>query len=101
MLKEFKKYDSSPEGNMLEYEGVAIDGQRKTTFRYDVGYERFLAPEIFFNPSIYTTQALPLPLHLDPWQRPSRTAEKWPLPRRSTGMLCARPLQGCPTSWMK
>jgi len=57
MLKEFKKYDSSPEGNILECEDTAVDGARKTKFKYSVGYERFLASEIFFNPSIYSTQA--------------------------------------------
>jgi len=57
MLKEFKKYDNDPASNMLEYEGEAVDGQKKTKFKYSVGYERFLAPEIFFNPSIYSTQA--------------------------------------------
>lgn len=56
MLKEFKKYDTDPGANMLEKEGIAVDGKKKTKFTYSVGYERFLAPEIFFNPSIYTTQ---------------------------------------------
>lgn len=57
MLKEFKKYDSDPANNMLEHEGEAVDGLKRTKFKYSVGYERFLAPEIFFNPSIYSTQA--------------------------------------------
>ena len=32
--------------------GEAVDGQRKTKFKYSVGYERFLGPEIFFKPSV-------------------------------------------------
>jgi len=59
MAKEFKKFDEHPEKNMIESEGVAVDGAKKTKFTYSVGYERFLAPEIFFNPSIYSTQAPP------------------------------------------
>jgi len=56
MLKEFKKYDTEPEKYIIEREGEAIDGAKKTKFTYSVGYERFLAPEIFFKPSIYSTQ---------------------------------------------
>jgi len=66
MLKEFKKFEKSPEENILEMEGEAVDGQRKTKFKYSVGYERFLGPEIFFKPSIYTEQPyLPVPELVD------------------------------------
>lgn len=35
-------------------------------YSFDVGYERFLAPEIFFNPEIYSSDFLtPLPEVID------------------------------------
>jgi actin-related protein 3 len=66
MLKEFRKYDQMPDGNILNLDDVKIEGSRETPFSYQVGYERFLAAEIFFNPSIYTSQApKPLPELID------------------------------------
>lgn len=63
LLKEFQKYDTNPEENIVECEGEMVDGKRKTKFTYSVGYERFLAPEIFFNPSIFPSEAtIPAPL---------------------------------------
>jgi len=58
MLKEFKKYDEDSAKWVLPCEGEAVEGVRKTKFNYHVGYERFLAPEIFFNPGIYTTHTI-------------------------------------------
>lgn len=66
MLKEFRKYDQMPDGNILNLDDVLVEGSRETPFEYQVGYERFLAAEIFFNPAIYTSQApLPLPELID------------------------------------
>merc|ERR1712072_1171822 len=66
MLKEFKKYDSDPASHIIEAEGEQVDGLRVNKFKYSIGYERFLASEIFFNPSIFTTQPPPpLPELLD------------------------------------
>ncbi|KAK3083530.1 hypothetical protein FSP39_024807 [Pinctada imbricata] len=48
IAKEFAKYDSDPSKWMKKYESInAISKQR---FSVDVGYERFLGPEIFFHP---------------------------------------------------
>ena len=50
VAKEFAKYDQDPGKWMKRYEGVnAISKQR---FGIDVGYERFLGPEIFFHPEV-------------------------------------------------
>ncbi|XP_076764366.1 actin-related protein 3 [Xylocopa sonorina] len=45
--KEFAKYDSDPT-KIKKYEG--INNITKQPFVVDVGYERFLGPEIFFHP---------------------------------------------------
>ena len=42
------------------------DGFLAQKYEIDVGYERFLAPEIFFNPEIYSSEFLtPLPEIVD------------------------------------
>jgi len=48
MVKEFDKYDSDPSKWIKQYEGVNAITKQK--FNVDVGYERFLGPEIFFHP---------------------------------------------------
>lgn len=48
--KEFAKYDSDP-SKFRKYEGV--NSITKQPFAVDVGYERFLGPEIFFHPEVY------------------------------------------------
>ncbi|XP_076369503.1 LOW QUALITY PROTEIN: actin-related protein 3C-like [Tachypleus tridentatus] len=48
IAKEFSKYDQEPAKWMKKYEG--INTVTKQTFSVDVGYERFLGPEIFFHP---------------------------------------------------
>uniref|UniRef100_A0AC35TRK5 Actin-related protein 3 n=1 Tax=Rhabditophanes sp. KR3021 TaxID=114890 RepID=A0AC35TRK5_9BILA len=57
IFKEFSKYDSEPEKWIKVYNG--INNITKKPFTCDVGYERFLGPEIFFHPefvnSDYTT----------------------------------------------
>lgn len=47
--KEFAKYDSDPT-KIKKYEG--INNITKNPFVVDVGYERFLGPEIFFHPEV-------------------------------------------------
>jgi len=48
IVKEFKKYDTDPDKWIKQYEGV--NAVTKQPFSVDVGYERFLGPEIFFHP---------------------------------------------------
>jgi len=63
MAKEFKKYDEDPRRWVRETAGNTKKG---IAWKVDVAYERFLGPEIFFNPEIcnpdYTT---PLPNVID------------------------------------
>lgn len=49
-MKEFTKYDSDPGKWIKQYRGV--NAVSKTAFHIDVGYERFLGPEIFFHPEV-------------------------------------------------
>merc|ERR1711976_645473 len=63
MVKEFNKYDAKPECYKI-YEGIESVSKRK--FQVDVGYERFLGPEVFFNPEICSSDFLtPLPQVVD------------------------------------
>jgi len=60
MAKEFAKYDADPRQWIKTYE--AIDPRTKQKWTCDVAHERFLAPEIFFNPEIYSSDfTTPLP----------------------------------------
>ncbi|PHH92292.1 hypothetical protein CDD83_8106 [Cordyceps sp. RAO-2017] len=62
IVKEFAKYDRDRERFAKHL--VTHPGGRQVTV--DVGYERFLAPEIFFNPEIYSSDFLtPLPVVVD------------------------------------
>ncbi len=62
IVNEFAKYDRDRSRFMKHV--VAHPGGRQVTV--DVGYERFLAPEIFFNPEIYSSDFLtPLPVVVD------------------------------------
>jgi len=64
MVKEFAKYDSEPAKWLKRFDGVHSVTGRK--YSVDVGYERFLVPEIFFNPEIYSSDFLtPLPEVVD------------------------------------
>jgi len=64
LVKEFGKYDDEPEKWIKQYEGYEPIQKRK--FKVDVGYERFLGPEIFFNPEIFSSDFLtPLPKVVD------------------------------------
>lgn len=82
IVKEFRKYDQEPYKYFERYEGehsvtgrvcpgssplldTALTGMWQK-YSIDVGYERFLAPEIFFNPEIYSSDFLtPLPEIVD------------------------------------
>ena len=63
MAKEFRKYDDDPQKWTKKVNG---ETKRGAAWECDVAYERFLGPEIFFNPEIanpdYTT---PVPLVID------------------------------------
>lgn len=64
LVKEFNKYDAKPE----KFFKVHQDIHPKTgkPWSCDVGYERFLGPEIFFNPEIFNPQfSTPLPEIVD------------------------------------
>lgn len=64
IAKEFAKYDSEPEKWFKKHD--AADPITKKPYTVDVGYERFLAPEIFFNPEIFSSDFLtPLPVLVD------------------------------------
>ncbi|TRX89852.1 hypothetical protein FHL15_009285 [Xylaria flabelliformis] len=62
IVKEFTRFDRD-RSRFLKHV-VSHPGGRQVTV--DVGYERFLAPEIFFNPEIYSSDFLtPLPVVVD------------------------------------
>jgi len=64
LVKEYKKYDTEADKYIKKYTGV--DGTTQKSFTFEVGYERFLGPEIFFNPEIYSSDFLtPLPKVVD------------------------------------
>lgn len=50
IVKEFAKYDGDSRRWIKQYTG--INAINKTKFVIDVGYERFLGPEIFFHPEV-------------------------------------------------
>jgi actin-related protein 3 len=60
LVKEYNKYDQQPDKFFLQYEGADI--KTKKPFTVDIGYERFLGPELFFNPEIFSSDfSTPLP----------------------------------------
>ncbi|CAB4254641.1 similar to Saccharomyces cerevisiae YJR065C ARP3 Essential component of the Arp2/3 complex [Maudiozyma barnettii] len=63
IVKEFNKFDKNPD----KFAQFIVENQEKTQKKVvDVGYERFLAPEIFFNPEIASSDFLtPLPTTVD------------------------------------
>lgn len=63
IVKEFSRYDKDPT-RFIKHLVKQPAGRGNVTV--DVGYERFLAPEIFFNPEIYSSDFLtPLPTVVD------------------------------------
>jgi len=64
IVKEFKKYDV--ERDKWIKTCTDTESVTKRPFSYDVGHERFLAPEIFFSPEILSSDYLvPLPKVVD------------------------------------
>eukprot|EP00294_Goniomonas_avonlea_P008699 CAMPEP_0114563342 /NCGR_PEP_ID=MMETSP0114-20121206/13053_1 /TAXON_ID=31324 /ORGANISM="Goniomonas sp, Strain m" /LENGTH=410 /DNA_ID=CAMNT_0001749171 /DNA_START=23 /DNA_END=1255 /DNA_ORIENTATION=- len=64
IVKEFRKYDQEPHRFVKNFEGIVAKTKEK--YNVDVGYERFLAPEIFFSPEMYSSDFLtPLPQLID------------------------------------
>ena len=63
LVKEYSKYDSKPEKFIQQNEGTTKRGNK---FTCEVGYERFLGPEVFFNPEMLSSDFLtPLPEVVD------------------------------------
>jgi actin-related protein 3 len=64
LAKEFKKYDQEPDKWIKKH--ATVEQITKKPYTCDVGYERFLGPEVFFNPEIYSSDFLtPLPKVVD------------------------------------
>jgi actin-related protein 3 len=64
IVREYKKYDSDPSKWFKTFDGV--ESVTRTPYVVDVGYERFLGPEVFFNPEIFSSDFLtPLPKVVD------------------------------------
>jgi actin-related protein 3 len=53
LADEFNKYDAEPEKYFNRHEDKSKDGK---PYAFDVGYEKFIGPELFFNPSIFSTE---------------------------------------------
>lgn len=63
IVKEYQKYDTDPD-KTKQYVGKQT--RTNTPFTIDVGYERFLGPEIFFSPEIFSSEyTKPLPTLVD------------------------------------
>jgi len=56
LAKEFEKYDKNPSKFIKQYTGQ--NSVTKQLFEVDVGFERFLGPEIFFNPEMANSDFL-------------------------------------------
>jgi actin-related protein 3 len=64
IVKEYSKYDADPSKWIRQHTGRAA--KTKAPYSVDVAYERFLVPEIFFNPEIYSSDFItPLPQLVD------------------------------------
>jgi len=63
-MKEFNKYDAEPSKFIKQH--TFVEPVSKKEYIIDIGYERFLAPELFFNPEIFSSDFLtPLPTIVD------------------------------------
>jgi len=59
LVTEFEEYDKNP-SKIIAHPFTHPKSQEK--FKLDIGYERFLCPEIFFSPEIFSSDfAVPLP----------------------------------------
>jgi len=64
LAKEFNKYDAEPAQWFKKHEG--LNAKTNKSYSVDIGYERFLGSEIFFNPEIFSSDWLePLPKVVD------------------------------------
>jgi actin-related protein 3 len=54
VVKEFQRFDKNPEKHFTSLDFVSSRGAR-AAYSVEVGYEQFLAPELFFNPEIYSS----------------------------------------------
>jgi actin-related protein 3 len=64
LVREFSKYDSDPHKYMRRV--MFRNSRTKQPYSVDVGYEQFLAAEMFFNPEIYSSDfTKPLPQVVD------------------------------------
>lgn len=64
VIKEYAKYDSEPDKMFKKHQ--YIHPSTKKSYNIDVGYERFLAPEIFFAPEFISADfPTPLPEAVD------------------------------------
>lgn len=60
ILQEFAKHDAQPEKYIKQYTGE--NPKTGQSFTCDIGYERFLGAEIFFQPDMYSQKfSIPLP----------------------------------------
>ena len=53
LVKEFGRYDNNPQKYFKQY--IGTHSRTKETWTADVGYERFLGPEVFFNPEMFSS----------------------------------------------
>eukprot|EP01012_Entosiphon_sulcatum_P026177 TRINITY_DN3157_c0_g1_i1.p1 TRINITY_DN3157_c0_g1~~TRINITY_DN3157_c0_g1_i1.p1 ORF type:complete len:420 (-),score=109.52 TRINITY_DN3157_c0_g1_i1:512-1771(-) len=64
LAEEFVAYDRDPRTKITKYSELHQKTQKQWTI--DVGYEKFLGPELFFSPEIYSTEfTTPLPTVVD------------------------------------
>lgn len=72
-IQEFSKHDEQPSKHLKRYTG--FNPKTGQDFSCDVAYERFLGPELFFNPEIYSSDyTTPLP-QVRCWQPKDRTRD--------------------------
>ncbi|KAE8687956.1 Actin-related protein 3 [Hibiscus syriacus] len=64
IVKEFTKHDKEPAKYIKQWRGIRL--KTGAPYTCDVGYERFLGPEVLFSPEIYTSDYItPLPALVD------------------------------------
>ncbi|GAQ82764.1 Actin-related protein Arp2/3 complex subunit Arp3 [Klebsormidium nitens] len=64
IVKEYVKHDKEPSKYIKQWTG--LNSRTRQPYSVDVGYERFLAPELYFAPEIYSSDfSTPLPEVVD------------------------------------
>lgn len=86
IVKEFAKYDGDSRKWIKQYTG--INAINKSKFVIDVGYERFLGPEIFFHPEVRQGIAV-LSCAIPGAWAPSRGSEG-PVSPLNTSQVCSQ-----------